>query len=137
MPSNALKPAFYKFYLVVRFLKTLSHMSRSLVISWYCISYKFLQYISSVIRQKAESQNGCFKKTKQVKFSKKATIRHVCFFGKLGVLCFLETLVLRFDLLPYYRLDHIRILALFLFFEQLVNSNRWWSNVIIGSRAWI
>ena len=46
------------------------------------------------------------------------------FFGKFSVLCFLETLVLRFGLLPYYRLDHIRILALFLFFEQLVNSNR-------------
>ena len=25
------------------------------------------------------------------------------FFGKFGVLCFLETPVLRFDLLPYYR----------------------------------
>ena len=29
--------------------------------------------ISSVIRQKGESQNGCFKKTKQVKFSEKET----------------------------------------------------------------
>ena len=29
---------------------------------------------SSVIRQKGESQNGCFKKTKQVKFSEKTNI---------------------------------------------------------------
>ena len=36
---------------------------------------------SSVIRQKGESQNGCFKKTK---------------------FCFPETTVLRFTLLPYY-----------------------------------
>ena len=28
---------------------------------------------SSVIRQKGESQNGCFKKTKDAKFSKKRT----------------------------------------------------------------
>ena len=28
---------------------------------------------SSVIRQKGESQNGCFKKTKQVEFSEKRT----------------------------------------------------------------
>ena len=48
--------------------------------------------ISSLIRQKGESQNGCFKKTKHVKFS-----------GKFGLLCFHETLVLIFVLLPYYR----------------------------------
>ena len=29
--------------------------------------------ITSVIRQKGESQNGCFKKTKQPKFSEKRT----------------------------------------------------------------
>ena len=39
---------------------------------------------SSVIRQKGESQNGCFKKI-------------------FGVLCSLETPVLIFALLPYYR----------------------------------
>ena len=39
--------------------------------------------VSSVIRQKGESHNGCFKKTKHAKFS--------------------ETPVLRFALLPYYR----------------------------------
>ena len=30
-------------------------------------------------------------------------VRDVRFFGKFGVLCFLETPVLRFALLPYYR----------------------------------
>ena len=66
---------------------------------------------SSVIRQKGKSQNGCFKKTKHVKFSEKTnisnplirTVRNVHFFGKLGVLCFLEIPVSRFVLLPYYQ----------------------------------
>ena len=55
-----------------------------------------------------ESQNGYYKKTKNAKFLEK---RKKCvsggkkcsFFGKFGVLCFLETPVLRFALLPYYR----------------------------------
>ena len=74
--------------------------------------------ISSVITQKGESQNGCFKKRKHAKFSKKRTFfltsdthTYVCisggkkcsFFGKFGVLSFLETPVLRFALLSYYR----------------------------------
>ena len=42
---------------------------------------------SSVIRQRGESQNGCFKKTKHDKFSEK---RKCSFFGKFGVLCFLR-----------------------------------------------
>ena len=102
---------------------------------------------SSVIRQKGESHNGCFKKTKHVKFTEKRTFftlwyahvwnlwkdletpvlrfvflpyyhflhpdthTHVClsvgkkcsFFGKIGVLCFLETPALRFTLLTSYR----------------------------------
>ena len=67
-------------------------------------------------KAKGESQNGCFKKAKYAKFSEKRTFltpdmhTDVCvsgdkkcsFFGKLGVLSFLETLVLRFALLPYY-----------------------------------
>ena len=78
----------------------------------------------SVIRQKGESQNGCFKKSKHAKFSEKKkmsytppppsppnTHTYVCvsggkkcsFFGKFGVFCFVETSVLRFTLLPYYR----------------------------------
>ena len=75
---------------------------------------------SSVIRQKGESQNGCFKKTKHAKFYENYEKRtflppdmhtYVCvsggkkcpFFRKFDVLCFLETPVLRFVLLPYYR----------------------------------
>ena len=72
---------------------------------------------SSAIRQKNVSQSGYFKKTKHGKFSEKRTFltpdryKYVrvsggmkcSFFGKFGVLCFLETPVLRFALLPYYR----------------------------------
>ena len=73
-------------------------------------------FSSSVIRQKGESKNGCFKKIKRAKFSEKRTFltpwyAHVCvsggkkcsYFGKFGVLCFLETPVFRFALLLYYR----------------------------------
>ena len=70
---------------------------------------------SSVIRR--ESQNGCFRKTKPPKFCEKRIFltpwyAHVhvrsggkkCLFsGKFDLLCFLETPVLRFTLLPYYR----------------------------------
>ena len=74
--------------------------------------------ISSVIRQKGESQNGCFTKTKHAKFSAKTNIFYplICtrtcanqwvknarFFGKYSLLCFLETPVLGFALLPCYR----------------------------------
>ena len=76
-----------------------------------------LYLISSVIRQKGESQNGCFKKTKHAKCLEKRTsltpwYAHVrvrsggkksSFFGKFGVLYFLETPVLRVAILPYYR----------------------------------
>ena len=64
----------------------------------------YVMNISSVTRQKGESQNGCFKKAKHAKISEKQTFltswyAHVRF----GVLCFLETPVLRFTLLPYSR----------------------------------
>ena len=49
-----------------------------------------ISHKSSVIRQKGESKNEYFKKTKHAKF-----------FGKFGALCFLETPILRFALLPY------------------------------------
>ena len=77
--------------------------------------------------------NGCFKKTKHTKFSEKTNIsyplirtrncayqgvRNVRFCGKFGMLCFLETRVWRFALLPYYRLsaDTVRSGALLLRF---------------------
>ena len=70
---------------------------------------------SSLIRQKGESQNGRFKKTRHVKFLEKRTFLtpwyDVCvsegekclLLGKFGVLCFLNTSFLWFTLLPYYR----------------------------------
>ena len=68
--------------------------------------------LPSVIKQKSESQNGCFKKINHAKFSQKQTLnkylrvsggKKCLFFGKVGVLCFLETPVLRFALLLYYQ----------------------------------
>ena len=61
-------------------------------------------FISLVIRQKGESQNGCFKKAKHAKISECVSgVKKCSFFGNFGVLCFLETPVLRFALLPYSR----------------------------------
>ena len=65
--------------------------------------------IATVIKQKGETQNWCFKKTKHAKFSEKFSVsggKKCSFFEKIGVICFLETRLLRFALLPYYqRLD--------------------------------
>ena len=71
---------------------------------------------SSVKRQKEESQNEGNKKTRHAKFSKKnehLLLPYTCtyvyqskkcyFFGKIGVLCFLDISVLRFALLLYSR----------------------------------
>ena len=69
-----------------------------------------------VIRQTGECQNGGNKKTKHAKFFEKRTFltpnthTYVCvsggkkipYFGKLNVLCFLITSVLRFAISPYY-----------------------------------
>ena len=96
---------------------SLFHYDVLLFKKWIRISFaKILPSLSlSVIRQKGESQNGCFKKTKHAEFSEKRTGvsgsvyqgvsggRKCSFFGKFGVLCFVETPVLRFTLLPYYR----------------------------------
>ena len=72
---------------------------------------------SSVIERKGESQNGCFKKTTTPNFPKNEHFlppdtptyvrvpggKKCLFFGKFGVVCFLETPFSRFTLLPYYR----------------------------------
>ena len=72
---------------------------------------------SSVIRQKGESQNGVSRKQSTSNFPKNEhflppdTHTYVCvsggkkcsFFGKFDMLCFLETPILIFVLLPYYR----------------------------------
>ena len=90
----------------------------SLRLSWYVCNIlpRNAEVNSSVIRQKDESQNGCFKKTKLATFSEKRTFltplctyqcvlggKKCSFFGKVGMLCFLGTPVLRFSLLSYYR----------------------------------
>ena len=76
----------------------------------YCLSNDFR-------RQKGESQNSCFQKMKQAKFSENQTFlnswyaydvrvsgsKKCYFFGKFGQLCFLKTPVLIFDDWPYYR----------------------------------
>ena len=54
------------FYQVVDHLLSQKHFFREILHSWRVI-------ISSVIRQKGESQKGCFKKTKRAKFSEKRT----------------------------------------------------------------
>ena len=84
--------------------------------------WSHVKFSSSVIRQKGESQNGYFKKTKHVKFSEKLifltpwyvllirtrmctyqVVTNVRFSQKFGMLCFLQTPVLRFALMLYYR----------------------------------
>ena len=81
------------------------------------IKLTILNRNSSVIRQKGESQNWCYMKTKHAKFSEKRTFVTPWWFGKFGVFCFLETPVLRFTLLPYYR----RILRIKNFLRELLN----------------
>ena len=85
-------------------------------IHWTVISNQLIK--SCVIRQKAESQNECFKKTKHPKFPEKRTfltpwyalyahgvqgVKRCLFFRKFSVLCFPETPVLTFPLLAYSR----------------------------------
>ena len=76
--------------------------------------------------QKVKSQNGCFKKIKQVKISDNECFlpphmhtyvwvsggNKCSFFRKFDLLCFLETPVLRFALLPYYRRNVISLVKL-------------------------
>ena len=74
----------------------------------------------SVVREKGESQNGCFMKTKHFKFPEKQILltpdtqiygcvswgKKCSFFSIFDELCFLETPVLIFALLPYYRTNY-------------------------------
>ena len=54
-------------------------------------------------------KTGVSRKQSTPKFPKNEhqRVRNVSFFGKIGMLCFLETSVLRFALLPYYRRVHL------------------------------
>ena len=58
------------------------------IISWCVLTQIFFYIILSVIRQKGESQSGCFKKTKHVKCSEKRTFLTPCY---AHIICFLET----------------------------------------------
>ena len=74
-----------------------------------------LYHITTVIRQKGESQKGCFKKKQSMPNFPKSEhflppdTHKICvsegkkrsFSGKFGVFCFFETPVLRFALLHY------------------------------------
>ena len=101
---------------VIIFLKKVSHKKES------CEVLKLHKYFkntsskgtSSLIRLNGVSQTGVSRKQSTVNFRKNEhflpldTHTYVCvsgsekysFFGKFGVLCFLETPVLRFTLLP-------------------------------------
>ena len=54
-----------------------------------------LPLVSSVIRQKGKSQNGCFKKTKHAKFSEKTNIsyRLTCAYQRIRNVCFSKNLM--------------------------------------------
>ena len=117
--------------------------------SLHTIKNVFNQHTSSVIRQKCKSQNGCFKKTKHVKFSEKTNIsnplistrtcayqgvRNVRFLGKFDVLCFFETPVLRFPLLPYYWWLTISfILYTVSFFQKIITFWQFYWNYTVSS----
>ena len=102
----------YNFWLSIALL---TKLSTEIAFNFHLIP-KFHE--SSVTRQNGASQNGCFKKTNHVKFSKKRTLlipwyahirtyvslsggKKCSFFVKFAVLCFLETPVLRCPILPY------------------------------------
>ena len=59
--------------------------------------FKHLEYLVHYVgnKEKDESQNGCYKKTKHTKFSENECVLggKCLFFGKFGVLCFLVTSV--------------------------------------------
>ena len=86
-------------------------------IDWWVKILFHQKKTSSEIRQKGESQNECYKKPKQIKFSKKRAFltpwyayarvrirdKRSSFSGKFSVICFLVIPVLKFALLRYYR----------------------------------
>ena len=86
-----------KIYFVALFQKDQVSSINSLISMEHLKKKKvsFLSFSSSIIRQKGESQNGCFKKTKHAKFSEKRTcayqgVRNVSFSKNLADFIFLE-----------------------------------------------
>ena len=86
-----------------------------------------------------KSQDGCYKKTKHAKLSKKRRgVKKCSFYGKFVALCFLVTPILRFALLPNYRRSYVHVIS----FMKLKNWYFLWgsgdlifqfSNVSIGA----
>ena len=99
-----------------------------LIISWVCWTERcfLLQVfcITSVIKPKGESQNGCFEKTKHVKFSEKRRfLKESSFFGKFEVLCFLSNT--NFEIRPIALLPTITYCSL-----QLTTTTSGYSNML-------
>ena len=97
--AQNLKVRSYREKLQQKFVRKLARKSSCSKFQLSVISEILLMLLDilSVIRQKCKSQNGCFKKRKH-------TYKCVSEGKKFpGVLCFLETPVLRFALLPHYR----------------------------------
>ena len=101
----------------VNILLVISYLSDVLAKVWHWAKTNYQAHWYSqiqlpVIRQKGQSQNGCFKKTKHVKFSEKRTfltprscahpgLRNVCFSENLTCFVFLKHLF--WDSPFYYR----------------------------------
>ena len=87
------------------------------------VALSIVQSTSSVIRQKANLKTGVSRKQSTPNFPKNEHFlpsdthtykcvsggKNVRFFGKFDVLCFLETPVLKFAFLPYYRLLEAKV----------------------------
>ena len=77
---------------------------------------KTLQQLSSVIRQKSESQNGCFKKTKHVEFSEKRTFLtpryadvRTCAYQGVRNVCFSENWRVLFSWISRFEIHRIEL----------------------------
>ena len=63
-------------------------------------------------------------------------LRIVCFFWKFGVLCFLETPVLRFALLPYYRRYQIILIYWTLLKTFFFEIKGFWERLLWSKNQW-
>ena len=88
-------------------------------------------------KAKGRISRQVFQENKARQIFRKTNISNVCvsggkkcsFFGKFGVLCFLETPVLRFALLPYYRRN---------VFKRSISLKHWMTMLtqLTSSQAW-
>ena len=78
---------------------------------WFDFLFKVITILIVGNKAKGQISKRVFQESKARQIFRKTNnsypkIRNVRFFGKFGVFCFLETSVLRFALLPYYRRNH-------------------------------